>query len=619
MPEASDASPSPPKRRRWIRWLIGTAIALILYRLVIWFVLHSIDEENLKTRIEDWAHALVYSDVSARSLNVKLNVLGQAEMNLHSLGIAHPNMLFEGNLLFADPVKVSCPVWGLWGFRVRPHGSLRNPRVRLLWNAKGGAGLAGFCAPPAGAVEPVAFPLGHINARTFYLDIAGGHLEWHRAEEPRGFEVGFEGTVAYDHPKRKLWGDLRLRNLHWPEAGQRPQVISAQVDVDEFVARVPEEGDGGMALTECRLTVQDLPVSIVRVLDPRLPDAFPGCTLSGDVRLRKSQLAIQGEIRNLQLLALGLEGTATCAVRYVLPDRSMAQAPPATEIGLEVHAARDEQALLDLSAYRTESGRWDRLRLRLQRLDLAAMPPVCRGLPEWLRQGSERLQQIEIEADQGQYLGLPAFLRSVAVGGRIQARVVRAADAQEEDEQAPVYTMSLQIRDLDLPTQGGGLLVQELAQLPEAGREVESLRHRALALEARAEAAPGVGLRALRFSSLQISCQIFGDGAWQFVVSGESPDLGQLHGGGRFARTPTGMLTGDAAFSFCRIPARLFAADTGISEDVRQAILEQVGAHGGLRLDLGLTAEGARVQRRYVQDIFMIWTQRQGRKAPEGR
>ena len=75
MASKQESTPARSVRRRWLRRLAILVGVLVAYRLVIWLVLRSVDEDELRARVKEWAESRLYTDVSILSVDANLNVL----------------------------------------------------------------------------------------------------------------------------------------------------------------------------------------------------------------------------------------------------------------------------------------------------------------------------------------------------------------------------------------------------------------------------------------------------------------------------------------------------------------------------------------------------------------
>ncbi len=617
MPTSQESNRARPVRRRWLRRLAILVGVLVAYRMLIWLALRSVDEDELRSRVKEWAESRLYTDVSILSVDVNLNVLGRVGVNLHDVEVAPPHsVIFDRGLFFADPIGISCPVWGFLGVGVEPEVDVKYGELRLEWNEGGQCNLAGLGEPVGEPLPPVRFPFGPVHARRINVRVRKSQVKVRHPPKQMDLKADVAGALTIRPAARTISGSLKMDPILGELRNGKRIPAGATADVKHLLCRFSAD-DPRWELRECRATLRKVPSPLLQIVLPALAGTGPGLRVSGDLALEQRRFAFQGSVDGAEVLPLGWKGgmavDAVCCPPPAASAREGGARADARLADARLVLRHNETEVARYAAFRDEAGEWSRLEGRCALLDLGALPPWYVGVPSWLAHYASGFETVRIQAATVGFVGLPRLVRSPALTGSLEARVRRCSDPGEAQESEPSWEVEVAITDMALPAQGAGAVIRALAELPAAAGRVEALRRKSLGLEPPPAEKESVALETLELSSLTVSCRVFADGTVDFVVRGEGPRLGRLGGGGKLAPDKAGCLTGQASLCLRGVAENLLAS-APVSQEVLAAFQAQAASDEGLRLDIVVESKGGQIGPRYVEDVFRRWTQRHARK-----
>ncbi len=596
----------------WLRRALVLLFVLCIYRLIIWGILHSVDLKRLKSEMEDWAHGRLYTDVSIRDMQVDLDIFGHAQITASDLEVANPDMVsFAGNLFSSRKLSVGCPVWGLWGFRVKPNGTITGAHLVLDWNEQGDSNLRGLGKALDSSLKRVNFPFGRLNARTFFFDLKRCKVSIHRAQQHQRLVLELNGKIIYDIRKRKAWGNLASSTVSGILNSKSAPLSKTTVKFHRFSCKTMSELDRLPRILAVDAEFASVPVAALRVLWPGLPVTGPSTMISGKVQWDQPDLRISGTVQGLRITGLGIKHD--CAFRIKC---STATPAPLREsfcalLGSEANPAE----LLRAVVIPGKPADPPRLKLACKRLSLGILPPVMAGIPGWLRTIVAGFSRIEIEARATRLEGLPGIISGLALGGSLTAVITRHPQPSgQENATHPLWSVILQISDISLQANSGGDIIRELAGLPLACARLTAFSRKTMNIMPKTPAPAMHPIQLLHLSKLTVDYKVFPDGGLNIVVDGLSPEIGRITGGGQLKPTAgKKTVTGNAFICLRQIPQDLFKTN-GAAPEVLLAIRRQAGTAQGMRIDITFSEQGSRINRRYLQDAFMILTKIIGEK-----
>ncbi len=179
-----------------------------------------------------------------------------------------------------------------------------------------------------------------------------------------------------------------------------------------------------------------------------------------------------------------------------------------------------------------------------------------------------------------------------------------AADTATRSVRAIFTDTAFSLADKDDP-------VQELVLIREGLEALKELRRKAIGAERKPPAETPPLPRSVSFSLLTADYEEFPDGTGRVRLIGESPELGEIRGGGRFQSDGTYRV----ALSIRETPpAFIDSLLPGLPSDLAEAVREQALSGDGLRIDLTRDENGIAFDRRYVKDIFRRWIEARFRR-----
>lgn len=198
---------------------------------------------------------------------------------------------------------------------------------------------------------------------------------------------------------------------------------------------------------------------------------------------------------------------------------------------------------------------------------------------------------------------LPRSLGSMPTQGRGTVRLRYRRPGATEDGTG--WRVEAHLADVALPALAGDPLSSALREIPARLTEVETLVRRARDPEAPGATPPMDRLHGLTFRTLAATVEQDEAGRTRLhTLRAVCNELGEITGVGRDG--PGGVF--HLTLTLRRLAPGLLARNTALGEAARAAVVE-TARQGGLHVEVVLDGATARVERRYVQDVFRAWTE----------
>jgi hypothetical protein len=663
--------PARPRPRVWLRRALGVLAVLLLYRVVVWAVPKTIDARRLRDRTVEWGRWAIRNttDVAIRELDIDLGLAGTLRLDYRDVLVEPSNIEFERPLFEADRIRISLPAWGLFGAPVEPTLLVEDADVRVARNAHGAYNLDGLTAYRDPPEDLPRSPLRWIRADRAAGSIQSSRLLLSFRDPEESLEIPLEGDLEAVPSGRRLRLALRPARFVFSSPGRPAGGTTGGFHLREAALRVPGPPHvPPVALEKLLVSTEDFPVTLLHRVAPRLPPFPAESSFSGEVAFADREVRVAGMLRNVRIPLFDIEGALSLNARTRFPEsetngRSLhlesrtasGEAVRLTAVGGPEHRwsgllAFTARLDLDSATPARRAGpiadwldatfatfpdlevRADRVRFRDVAVDSARilLAPLGGGAvrarlhgnlaegfftaeaPAWDLRAERNPPRYVIALDNADAAAMMRLLSDelpplARLGPSAGALALEVVGAPPDGPEAAVQTIRATLTNTAFPLDAAGSFVAEIARIREGLEALDELRRKALGGGGdplpEFRDLPG----SIRFSILTVVYERFADGTARARLSGLSPEIGELRGGGRFA----GDGTFRVALSLRRTPAPFM--DTllqGLPGDLAEAVREQWRAPEGLRIDLTSREDGqsgVAFDRRYVKDIFRRW------------
>lgn len=659
-------------RVRWLQRGLTLAVILLGWRMAVWAIPSLLPVKQVKERLLAWSHAVLRNTaaVGLGKMQVRMSMGGIGKIEIEEVRIDPPNAFaFTRPLFLADRLRLEIPVWQLWNpATCEPSLEIKEGELRLEWDRSGESNLLGFLDPLDPVPPPGPFPLFHLRPKVVHLSLRESALYLRHEGVNESVRVPLDGRAEIYLHRKEVEASFEPSEIR---GGDDSSEAVGRLHLIHLV--VSHQEKARFRLETVRLSTHTLPLRFLRFFAPFLPPIPPAWTFTGTILYpHPHSLVLDGVLHGHVFPFLGLPGEEGIEIRTTpIPAEEGMQIQawirshgiPKAQILAEWR--REEWSPLSLFASSIDLDRlpsfsdpllqptverfcdtFPSVRLQAETLHFRGLP-IRHALVEWVPSrdssslsgggdlmlrgrlvGGDLFLKAKgwVPGDRKEGMELTATLENAKFGettmrifadwippaiscspldGRGTLLLTRSAKAATEE---PLWGFQLLAKDLVIPMRGAGEIWREVANLPAALREVEVLRRKALRLPPPPNE-PIEPLAAFRILEGGIRYDLFPDGTSRLSrILAIDPDVAAISGGG--ARDPDG--TFRIALVLRNLSPLLLARQPALSEEVRLAILA-TDERMGLRLDLLLSPDGHRVTpvRRYLEDIFKVWTEMQ--------
>ncbi|MBN2711923.1 MAG: hypothetical protein JXR97_05725, partial [Planctomycetes bacterium] len=475
----------PSRRRRWI--IRGLYILMILagYRILIWSLLHMVDERAIANNLDDWMEQTLVADISIDNIQSDLSFRGKAKLSTEEFIAKHPNDLFSGNFIRIDPLSMTCPVYGLWGMPCEPEVNIRNMAVNIKWEGDSfdDCSLLGLADPLDEPKKRAEIPFADMNAPIIRFRVKKSWLNLYRLHRKETVEIKLDSSMTLDTKTGELSGTCKPSTVVYTpgDAGKSPYTCSLHLTEFSCFPKSYEPGKGMKG--KYTLGVENFPVKLLNMIWPGILPEIDEIKLSGIISYDNGKIDVKGHLGGFLP-----EGVST--------------------------------GLIEVRTSRNAEGKWSPLRAKCDFMNLDALPPLkSKGRIVWLGNLLDVFNSVEVTATSIQLLGMPIheatlvvgilknhqnqsglIIRGKRIGGKTddslpvsplgiqgigwqptggEIEIIVAHNPESEDNadgsEAPIWTSGATIRNLSIPTKDAGTLYRELSRIPTGLGEVEAL------------------------------------------------------------------------------------------------------------------------------------------------